>query len=250
MDKNPATIRIGTNSVNIFETEVLDIIERASAVKSFRLKVENGFEFQPGQFFLLSIMIDGQERSKHFSFSNSPTETGYIEFTKRITDSDFSKVLDNLKVGDWARVKGPFGSFTLKAEDERIAFLSGGIGITPIRSMCKFVTDKALPIDIVLLYGNNTEKDIIFRDDFDNMQKANKNLRIVYTLTTSCEDEDTLCRKGFIDEKMIREEVPDYKERTFLICGPPNMVTKLTDLLRSKLDIAEDKIRLENFTGY
>lgn len=233
------------------ETEVVDIIERTHNVKSFRFRIEKDGDFKPGQFFFVTIKIDGREGTKHFSFSNSPTEKGYVEFTKRITDSEFSQALERLKVGDWARLKMPYGSFTFGGEYEKIAFLSGGIGITPIRSICRFVTDSMLPTDIVLLYGNDREEDIIFRQDLDNMHSVNKNLRIVYTLTSRDIDRKIWKgRTGYIDDAMIKEEMPDYTERIFYICGPPRMVESLIDILKNKLNIEENRIKRENFVGY
>jgi len=234
-----------------FETEVLDIVQRTHNVKSFRFKIKEDVDFKPGQFFFVTIKIDGVERTKHFSFSNSPTEKGYVEFTKRITDSEFSKALNRLNIGDWARLKMPYGSFTFEGEYEKIAFLSGGIGITPIRSICKFATDSMLPTDMVLLYGNNREEDIIFRKDLDDMQAVNKNLRIVYTLTSPDIDRKTWQgRIGYIDDKMIKEEISDFNERVFYICGPPRMVESLINILRNKLGVQQDKIKIENFIGY
>lgn len=58
----------------VFETELLDVVQRTSNVKSFRFKVKEEVNFKPGQFFFLTIRIHGEERTKHFSFSNSPTE--------------------------------------------------------------------------------------------------------------------------------------------------------------------------------
>jgi len=234
-----------------FETEVLNIIQRTHNVKSFRFKIKEDVDFKPGQFFFVTLKIDGTERTKHFSFSNSPTEKGYVEFTKRITDSEFSKALNRLNIGDWARLKMPYGSFTFEGEYEKIAFLSGGIGITPIRSICKFATDSILPTDMVLLYGNNREEDIIFRKDLDDMQAVNKNLRIVYTLTSPDIDRKTWQgRIGYIDDKMIKEEISDFNERVFYICGPPRMVESLINILRNKLGVQQDKIKIENFVGY
>jgi len=234
-----------------FETEVLNIIQRTHNVKSFRFRIKEDVDFKPGQFFFVTLKIDETERTKHFSFSNSPTEKGYVEFTKRITDSEFSKALERLKAGDWTRLKMPYGSFTFEGEYEKIVFLSGGIGITPIRSICKFATDSMLPTDMVLLYGNNREEDIIFRQDLDNMQSVNKNLRIVYTLTSSDIDRKIWKgRTGYIDDTMIKEEMPDYTERIFYICGPPRMVESLINILRNKLGVQQDKIRIENFSGY
>lgn len=234
-----------------FETKVLDVIKRAPGVKSFRFEIDKPISFKPGQFFFFTIKIDGKERVKHFSFSNSPTEKGYIEFTKRITGSDFSGALDTLKRGDWARLKMPYGNFTFTGEYEKICFLSGGIGITPIRSICKFVTDSGLESDIALFYGNNKEEDIIFREELDEIAKINKKIRIIYTLTSPDINKSSWRgRIGYIDEAMIKEELPDLNDRVFYLCGPPKMVESLTGVLKVKLGINEERIKTENFTGY
>ena len=244
-----------------FETEISEIIQRTPGVKSFRFKIKENIDFKPGQFFFVTIKIGQGERTKHFSFSNSPTEKAYIEFTKRITESEYSKALERLNIGDWARLKMPLGSFTFSGEYEKIAFLSGGIGITPIRSICKFTTDKGLSTDIVLLYGNNKEEDIIFRQDLDQMASTNKNMRVVYTLTQplragagltspDIDKENWPGRTRYIDDRMIKEEIADYRERVFYLCGPPKMVETLVDILKNKLSLGEDKIKIENFTGY
>ena len=234
-----------------FETEVLNIVQRTHNVKSFRFRIKEDVDFKPGQFFFVTIEVDGAEKTKHFSFSNSPTEKGYVEFTKRITGSEYSKALERLNIGDWARLRMPYGSFTFVGEYEKIAFLSGGIGITPLRSICKFVTDTRLPTDMVLIYGNNTEEDIIFREDLDSMAAANKNLRIVHTLTSPDMNKRTWQgRTGYIDTEMIKEEIPDFEERVFYVCGPPKMVESLVDILGIKLGIQENRIRIENFVGY
>ena len=233
-----------------FETRVIDVIERTNTVKSFRFGEKPGEGFKPGQFFALTIKIGNADQTKYFSFSNSPTEKGYIEFTKRITESDFSKALDKLKAGDIAKIKMPLGKFTFEGEHEKIAFLSGGIGITPIRSMCKFVVDKGLKTDIVLLYSNRTEDNIIFEKDFEGMA-GRSNLRVVHTLTSPNIDKKVWKgRTGYITDTMIKEEIPDYKERIFYICGPPKMVEGMTSILKDKLALGKDKIRTENFAGY
>ncbi len=234
-----------------FETRLIDIIQRTPDVKSFRFETKEAVLFKPGQFFLVTIKVKGKKVTKHFSFSNSPTEKSYIEFTKKITESSFSRALDTLKKGDWAELKMPFGSFTFEGEYKKVAFLSGGIGITPIRSMCKFAIDKKLDTDMVLLYGNEREENILFRKELDDMQEKNRVLRIVYTLTTPPANSTSWKgRLGYIDDKMIRQEVSDYEERIFYACGPPKMVQNLTGILRDKLSIKEDRIKAENFVGY
>jgi len=234
-----------------FDTNFIEIIRRAPGVKSFRFAIKERISFKPGQFFFVTIKIGEKEATKHFSFSNSPTEKGYIEFTKRITESPFSTALDTARPGDWARIKMPLGSFTFEGEYAKIAFLSGGIGITPIRSMCRFAVDTGIHSDIVLLYGNRDEEGIIFKRDFDEMEKYNQNFHAIYTLTSPAGSQPAWTgRTGRIDDKMIREEIPDYRDRVFYICGPPKMVAAITNILKSEIKLAGDQIKIENFMGY
>ncbi|NWF51771.1 MAG: FAD-dependent oxidoreductase [Nitrospirae bacterium] len=233
-----------------FETKVMEIIQRTYNVKSFRFIIPEHIEFKPGQFLHVTIKIDSREASKHFTISNSPTENTYVEFTKKITESEFSHALDTLKVGDWARISLPYGTFTFCGEYEKTAFLVGGIGITPVRSICKFVCDKKIDTDIVILYGNKTERDIIFYEDFIQMEAENKKLRVVYILDSPLDRTMWKGKIGFITSEMIIEEIPDYDERVFYMCGPPKMVGYLRTLLLKEIGISEKKIIFENFSGY
>lgn len=231
-----------------FDTEVIDVIRRTHNVKSFRFKRTKEADFKAGQFFFVTIEVNGEERTKHFSFSSSPTESKYIEFTKKITGSDYSKALDMIKVGDWARIKMPKGSFTFDGEYERIAFLSGGIGITPIRSICRYVIDRKIGTDMVLLYGNRSEEDIVFKADFDRMQDEYPGLKVVHVL---CEEPlNCQAKKGFINKDIIEDAVMDYEKRQFYVCGPPKMVEAMNGILKDQLSLTEDTIITENFTGY
>ena len=244
-----------------FETEVQAVIKRTHNVKSFRFLVKEEVDFFPGQFFFVSIkigIVSSRVETKPFSFSNSPTEKGYIEFTKKLTGSEYSNALDKLKAGDWARLRLAYGQFTPKGicskggagEYFRLAFLSGGIGITPIRSICKFITDRRIPVDIVLLYSSNTPEDIVFREDFAEMQAANKNLKVIDTITLPNDSLSWPGRIGRIDEAMIKEEIPDYDKRLFYISGPSGMVEAMKEILTGELKIAVQKIKTENFSGY
>lgn len=233
-----------------FETKVIEVIQITNDVKSFRFAVSDDVDFKPGQFFFVTIRINSKEVTKHFSFSNSPTEKGYIEFTKRLTDSEFSKALDRLKEGDWAKIKMPYGQFTFQGEYEKIAFLAGGIGITPIRSICKYACDKKFSADMIVVYGSKTERDIVFHEDLLAMEAENRNLKVVYTVDNSKDKDAWKGRTGFITAEMIREEMPDYRERLFYICGPPKMVDYLRTLLSDELKIPQERMKIEQFFGY
>jgi ferredoxin-NADP reductase len=190
-----------------FETNVKDIIPRTYNVTSFRFPRPAELDYKAGQFLFITLKgADGKELSKHFSFSSSPTEKTHIEFTKKLSDSDFSAVLKGLKKGDWARIDAPYGKFTFEGEYERIGFLGGGIGITPFIGMCRYCSDMRLDTKITLLYGNRTESDIAFRKDLEAMAAQNKNLKVVFTLNEA--DSGWKGATGFITMDMIKKEIP------------------------------------------
>lgn len=227
---------------------IREIIEQAYNVKSFRLEINNQIDFKAGQF-LEVILKEDKEYRRYISFSSSPTEKCYIEFTKKITQSNFSKTLDNLKPGDSLKIQYPLGKFTLEDNPgKKIAFISGGIGITPIRSIIKFVVDKKLDKNMVLVYANRSIKDIIFHDDLELMQKEFNNFKLSHVL---CEPvEGFKCSVGLINSNIIKNEVLDYMERKFFLCGPPTMVGAMKTMLVSELNITQENIITENFIGY
>jgi ferredoxin-NADP reductase len=230
-----------------FETGIAEIIKRTPDVKSFRFQRPTGFDYAPGQYLYITILINGLKKSKPFTISSSPTETKFIEFTKRITDHEFSIALDNSKIGDWAHVKAPNGEFTFKGEYPKVVMIAGGIGITPFRSMIRYCADKTIKSKIALLYGNRREETIAFREELDILAKQNPNLKVVYALSEP--SDGWKGRRGYVTPQMIKEEIPDYMERVFYLCGPPAMVTSMVDALKT-LQIPNGKIRTENFSGY
>ncbi len=232
---------------NETEVKIKEIIQRAPDVKSFRLQLEGEANFKAGQFLCAHLLTEN-ECKRYLSISSSPTEKGYIEFTKKITQSDFSKILNTLKPGDSLRIQYPFGKFTLDDPQTKIAFLSGGIGITPIRSISKYAVDKNLGTDIVLVYANRSIKDIVFREDFDLMQKQYPKLKVAHVL---CEPAPGFkCTVGLINAQIIKNEVPDYSQRKFYICGPPLMVISMEKILTEELNLPKENIITEQFQGY
>ena len=230
-----------------YKVRVKEIIPRNYNVKSFRLELPPGFKYQAGQFFLVALAADRQLK-RYLSISSSPTEAGYLEFTKKITQSDFSQCLNKLDLNSQLIIQPALGRFVLDTSALKVAFLSGGIGITPIRSICKYVTDKNLNLDMVLVYSNRAVRDIVFQDDFAQMQEKSPHFRVAHVL---CEAEPGFkCQVGRIDRGVISQEIPDYLERKFYLCGPLPMVEAMKNILTEELKLAREQIVTENFLGY
>jgi len=231
-----------------FETHVKEIVLRTYNVTSFRFPRPAELNYKPGQFLFVTIKAqDGKELSKNFSLSSSPTEKTHIEFTKKLSDSDFSAALKALKEGDWARIDAPYGKFTFEGEHEKIGLLGGGIGITPFIGICKYCTDTRRKTKVTLLYGNRTENDIAFRKKLETMQRQNKNLKVAFILNEA--SSGWKGATGLITAEMVKKEMPDYKETMFYTCGPPAMVQVIEKLVE-QLDLPKAQLKREYFTGY
>jgi ferredoxin-NADP reductase len=226
---------------------IREVIVRTPSVKSFRVIPGEFSSFRAGQWLFVTLRSDTKLK-KPLSISSSPTEPGYLEFTKKLTSSDFSSALSALKPGDTVELEYPQGRFTFQEDVPKIAFLSGGIGITPIRSICRDLTDRRSGTSIVLIYGNNAPEEIAFKEDFERMQAGNRALKVAHVLRTA--PEGWKGRTGFISETVIREEIPDFSQRRFYLCGPPPMVEGLKKILLESLKVESERIVTEGFAGY
>ena len=231
----------------MFETKISEIISRTADVSSYRLPRPAELNFKPGQFFFITIKKDEKELTHHFSFSSSPTEKEHFEFTKKLTDHEYSLALKASKVGDWAKIDAPYGQFTFEGEHPKIALLSGGIGITPFISICKNATDMQLDSKISLFYGCRTEVDIAFYNELETMQQKNRNLKVLFIVAQA--GPEWKGATGIITGDMIKKELPDYKENVFYTCGPPPMVKAMETIIAS-LGLPKEQMKQEYFTGY
>lgn len=237
-----------------FETTFAEIVRRTPDIKSFRFDVRGrkGITYQAGQYFFVTIKMGDGEGLHHFTISSSPAETaakGYLEFTKRITASDYSQALDKMKPGDWVKLRGPEGDFVLPRRKRPLAFLSGGIGITPLRSMLRHIVGRKLDFDVVLLYGNNTYDNIAFRDELDEMAAQNRNIRVEYVLSGPDFPPDWQGKRGYITSQLVTEVIPDYRERLFYLSGPLKMVLSLDEQLEAA-SVPDDQVKRDYFPGY
>jgi len=229
------------------EIEVSNVIQRTEDVKSVRFRRPKGFDYLSGQWAFVTVGGEEEQKTKPLSFSSSPTED-FLEFTKRLTGHEFSNDFAAMEVGDAATIRGPYGKLTLQENHNKICMLSGGIGVTPLRSMIRYSTDKVLETSIILLYSNRFEDDsIAFMDDFDEMQARNPNFRVIITITRPNQAWKGLT--GRINQEMVEKTVPDYAERIFYSCGPKPMVDAMVDTL-SKIGLPEAQIKYKYFSGY
>jgi len=234
------------------ETQVIfsERIKRTSTIESFRFRPDEKIEFLPGQY--LQLIFDEKNRSnsdlnKFLSFSSAPGKE-YFEVTKRMSGSEFSKVLTKLKIGDRVLTKAPMGNCVFNDKYAKIGFLIGGIGITPVISILDYITSKKLDTDVCLLYSNKTKSDIAFKAQIDNWSKGSQKIKVVYSLSGE-KSEDEGYTFGMIDKQFLTTYVNDIRERIFFIYGPPKMVAAMRMVCLNS-GCGQSVIKVENFIGY
>ena len=230
-------------------------------IMTFRFS-RGGIDHNAGQYAFFKLDgVDGDTKGpiRHFSITSSPTEQDFIQISTRIRDTQYKQKLASLEEGTEILAWGPSGEFVLHEDHSKPAvFLSGGIGVTPFRSMIKYATDKQLPIKIIMFDSNRNEQNILYKDEFDRCANQNKNVKIVYTITEEEEghkSDDTTNgsgEHGRIDRSMLERHLTkdEVANAVFYICGPPGMLKAMQELLQQELQIPKDRLKVEAFTGY
>lgn len=225
--------------------------EVANGTMAFYFEKPEGLEFRAGQFADYTLLnpseTDEEGNIRGFSLVHAPYEGGLVAAT-RMRDTAFKRVLRDLPLGSEVKFDGPYGDFTLhKTEATPAVFLIGGIGITPVRSMIAQATHDKTSHQISLFYANKTLADAPFMEDFERFSKENSNFSFVPVLGEA--PEDWQGEKGRIDAAMIKRHLDDISKPIFYLAGPEGMVKAMRQLLIG-MDVNEDNIRTEEFSGY
>ena len=220
----------------------------------FVFNPEKIFAFSPGQYMEWTLPhkhADARGNRRYFTIASSPTEDNLRLGIKFYANgSSYKKAM--ITMNDRTPIVGAQvrGDFTLpKALNQKLVFIAGGIGITPFRSMIKYLIDTNQPRPIILLYANKIVDEIVYYDIFNQAQQQ-LGIRTIYTLT----DKTKLPTNwqgyvGRIDAAFIQSLVPDFMERVFYLSGPRAMVTAYEDSLKS-LGVPQHQIKTDFFPGF
>ncbi|MGR8999349.1 MAG: FAD-binding oxidoreductase [Gammaproteobacteria bacterium] len=236
----------------VSELTVVGIIDENHDTKTLRFTAAKPvlFHFQPGQFMTLSLTIKGIEVKRSYSIASSPSRPHVIEMTvKRVPGGLVSNwLIDQLKIGDVLKVKGPFGKFScFNYPTPKILLLAAGSGIVPIMSMLRWITDTGIDIDIKLLLSFRTPADIIYRKELELIAARYPNVAIKIMITS-----DTITRKqwpgdfGRIKKTLLSDFVPDIIEREVFLCGPDAFMEQIRKLL-ARLKLPKNRLHCESF---
>lgn len=210
--------------------------------------------YTPGQYMEWTFAHESPDERgnrRYFTLSSSPTEKDIrigVRFYEK--SSSFKQALYSIKSDKVIVASQLAGDFVLPNDPTmKCVFIAGGIGITPFRSMLKYLVDTHQKRPIVLFYANRTASEIVYRDVFDAAQRE-LGIKTVYTLSDTAQlPANWQGKTGRINAAMITADVPDYSERTFYLSGPRSMVTSFEEVLQ-QMGIDRSRIKTDFFPGF
>lgn len=238
----------------VYKVKLTEKREVADGTMAFQFEKPEGFVYKAGQFSDCTLInpaeTDAEGNTRAFSFASAPYEDELM-FATRMRDTAFKRVLKTMEPGTELSLDAPHGSFTLHDDICFPAvFLTGGIGVTPVRSIVLQAMHDNLPHRILVFYSNRGPEDAAFLDELTECQDSNPNYTFVGTMTEmekSSREWDG--ETGFIDKAMLQKFISDMTLPIYYIDGPPAMVKAMRQLL-SEVGVDKGNIRTEEFSGY
>jgi ferredoxin-NADP reductase len=237
-----------------FISELISKEEVAQGTMAFHFTKPADVVFKAGQTVDITLVnpseTDAEGNMRTFSNVSAPHESD-ISIATRMRDTAFKRILKNAAPGLKVEIEGPIGSFTLHQKESRAAImLVGGIGITPFMSMIKDATERNLPHKIFLFYSNRRPEDTAFLKHLKDLAQRNPNFIFIPTMTEMEKSaEQWEGEKGYITKEIIEKYVPDRADAIYYAAGPQVMVAAMRKIL-NEMDVSDDDIRTEEFTGY
>jgi ferredoxin-NADP reductase len=236
---------------------ISEVLDHARTTKTFRLvpdpasgSTELAY-FRAGQYLSLKAEVDGVWITRPYSISSAPFEAlgggGYYDITVRKEPDGFLTpfMWDTWQPGSKVQSSGPCGTFYYEPmrDAHKIVGVGGGSGITPFRSMAREIVYGDMDSELLLLYGSSDEDDIVFYEEFKELEEETPDrIRVVHVL--SCEEVSLEgCEQGFITADIIRKYA-SVDESSFFLCGP-RLMYEFVDRELAALDLPGKRIRRE-----
>jgi ferredoxin-NADP reductase/DMSO/TMAO reductase YedYZ heme-binding membrane subunit len=224
--------------------KVARIFDETHDVKTFRMVNPAGgalpFEHVAGQYINLALVIDGKRVNRSYTMASSPTRNQYVEISVK-RDGLASKWLhEHLKEGMTLEVGAPAGKFYFAgAESKQVILVAGGVGITPMMSVVRSLTDRCWPGHIYLIFSVRKREDVIFERELEYLQQRFPNLHVKLVFTSE---------EGRLTKQHIASFVPDLTHGRAMLCGPTPMMVAARALLR-ELGVPNEEIHEEAFAS-
>lgn len=218
-----------------------------NSIKTFWMEPAKPFQYTAGQYIEMSLPHPKPDErgTKHwFTLSSSPTEPLVSITTKfSVPSSTFKKTLGSLRVGDSIEISEPMGDFVLPIDASiPLVFIAGGIGVTPFRSITKWLLDTGEKRNIQVLLATSQEGDVVFEDLF-------RRAGFEPTLIISKPSPDWQGESGHLTAEKILRIIKNSEGKQIYLSGPEPMVEALFDDLQ-KAGLPKEQLVGDYFPGY
>lgn len=223
------------------------------AVTDFIFQSDRALDYLPGQYLEFTLphaKPDARGSRRYFSLASSPTEkTLRIGMKFATNGSTFKQAFTHMTEATSFSAGQLGGDFTLPRDtSQKIAFIAGGIGITPFRSMMKYLIDTNDSRSVALLYAERTVNDLAYTDVFEQARQS-LGAATTYVLSKQTDRLPSHALAGVITSSVIIAAIPDYSERLFYISGPHAMVHAIKEQLLL-IGVKRHHIKVDFFPGY
>ncbi len=236
-------------AIQLIDMPVGKIVQETPDTRTLRLEPPSNLDsnWKPGQFITVNLPDDPKTR-RAYSLSGSPLDGHFLEITiKRMGDFG-TRVYEAAKEGTVLQVIPPRGKFVLPANPEiPVMLISGGSGVTPYRSMMRYLIQKKLPTRAVNLYSVRIPADVIFKDEFEALCRANPNFQFLVTCTrVPPEDTSWTGLRGRVNPEMIQRFSPDADRTIYYSCGSHDFIASTTKMLRD-MGLPKERVIFEDW---
>lgn len=235
------------------QLRVGSVLTETPSVKTIRLLPSSSdslmpFTFVPGQFLNVAFSIGGARMNRSYSISSSPTQRDHVDLTvRREPRGAVSRHIDDLlKLGDQIEAGGPVGRVTFSGtEADSVVLIAGGVGITPMMSITRYLTERSWAGDIFFVYACRAPSDFIFAKEIAALERVNPKLHMTVTMS-GAEGTDWKGPRGRLTKELLTQAIPDLASRRVHLCGPPSMM-EATKAVLAELGVAPEQVKTEVF---
>lgn len=203
-------------------------------------------EYIPGQFAFITPFSEHVPKEEHpFTIASSPSRPDTLQFVVRIL-GDWTHTIHRLKIGDPVCIDGPYGLFShvVWPESDPVVMIAGGIGITPMLSMLRYMADTKDQRKVLLIWSNKTGEYIVFPEEFEDLERRLRRFRMVHVFTGNTTAGD---KKKRLDKvKLERLLVECSRKSRVFVCGPPGMIKDVSRALK-KIGFSSNRVYKEEF---
>ncbi|PZS34636.1 MAG: hypothetical protein DLM58_05395 [Pseudonocardiales bacterium] len=233
-------------TVREMRAEVTDVSRSTADTVTLTLRPTRQWRgFQAGQFVQVTVVIDGVRRTRCYSPACSQyRDDGRIELTiKAHPEGIVSQFLHaHAAPGLIVGLAQADGTFRLpQRRPDKILFISGGSGITPVMSMLRTLCDEGHVGDVTFLHYGYTERGVAYRDDLLDLAAEHGNVRVVLAYTDQVDGD----LHGYFGPEHLETVAPWHADAETFLCGPPGLMKSVRSLYDERG--LTDRLHFEDF---